>query len=308
MSRIYRGKVILGCICILIIAAPSLTFGRNNVLTTGVALSLDLRERTDDAEISDIPVRSEEDDYRQIVITPLITLVSTTPRDNIEIRFQPDIRYDLLDYDTEWNSDASIAADRFINRKWQVGGSYRYRIRDYYDTAVGVFAAPTAQEISEAEPASRPTEGELSSDTGNRRYTRNFAELYSDYFYREGSVLGIGVNGDFLRYDSNPGIRLEDYDRYELYLRNEHVFNPVWDTLLDLRFIRGDYEPTDPVVANTVLDALAPETDIPPVEEELSNDLKEYRFLLTTTNNSIARNPLFVDFYYIGTQYDDVLR
>ncbi len=69
-------------ICAFLIPAivPEASFGRNNILTTGIGASLDLYDRTNQRvdEVDELPISNDEDDDNAFIIRPLIQLVSTT--------------------------------------------------------------------------------------------------------------------------------------------------------------------------------------------------------------------------------------
>ncbi len=300
MTNHMRPRITTTTLLIFSLIFPSLLFARSNILTTGIGVSLDYNERqyadyVDDpaTEADERLTPRDEDDYRSLVITPLVVLRSSTPRDNVEISFEPDLRYDLIDYDTDWDANATVAADRFINRNWQLGISNHFLRSDYYSTDTDV----TEPEIEPGAPPALPTSPELSADVGRTKYWRNTVNLFSDYFYREDSLFRLGFNYAVLRYDEDFTLEEDNYDRYEVFTLVDHRFNAVWSTSLDLRLIRGDFEPTDPGA------------DTPPLTyDDLSADLKEYRLLYQVDNESIPRNPLYAQFSYIGTKYDEALR
>lgn len=307
ISRNFR--VIL--VVLVMVMWPCLSLARTNILTTGIGVSLDLNEREyasfkDDpeTEVDESSIPRGEDDYRRLVITPLVIYTSQSPRDSFEIRFQPDLSYDLMDYSTDWNANVRVAADRSLSRTWKLGISNHYIRSDYYRSTTDL-AGPAPEST---EPTPQPTDPELSPDIGRTRYWRNTLNIFSDFVYREESLARLGFNYVVLRYDDDRAVREEDYDRYEIFLSNEHRFNPIWSTSLDLRFIRGDFEPTDPEVADAVLGEIAPGNGIALTDEDLSNDLKEYRVLFTVDNNSIPHNPLFINYNYIGSRYDEILQ
>ncbi|MBW2660287.1 MAG: hypothetical protein JRC87_11985, partial [Deltaproteobacteria bacterium] len=153
-----------------------------------------------------------------------------------------------------------------------------------------------------------PENPQLSTDPGRRRYTRNTLNLFSDYFYMEDSLFQVGFSYILLKNDDDGVRSYEDYDRYMISLRDEHRFNPEWRSILDLQFVKGDFESTDPAVADAVVGELAPGVDFTPTEDQLSNDLNEYHLMLTAENNSFIHNPLFLTYNYIGAKYDEPLR
>ncbi|MFC1830679.1 hypothetical protein ACFL0S_01490 [Thermodesulfobacteriota bacterium] len=303
---------LLACSVITLILPSPLIAARSNLIGAGIGVGLDLSERTNKDIVDDPETEQDEsaqitgeDDYRRIVIAPLVYVTSTTQRDSFELRAAPQIKYDMLGYGTDWNSDFFIGGQRFITKEWEIQASNAFRIDDYYQTdsiATGSSATATTEQPSVS------TDPELSSDIGRQRYWRNTLKLASDYTYRQDSLWGLDFDYIVLRYDDDERRRFDDYDRYLLGGRNEHRFNSEWSTELSLQFIRGDFEETDPEVAAAVIDELAPGSDFTPAEEDLSNDLQEYRLLASLVSSRYDRNPLRLTYNYIGARYDEPLQ
>ena len=82
---------LLTCSFLLLVLVPPLMAARSNLLRGGVSVGLDLSER-DYEDVVDNPntaqdesVRSaREDEYRRLVISPLVVVTSSTPRDSFE--------------------------------------------------------------------------------------------------------------------------------------------------------------------------------------------------------------------------------
>jgi hypothetical protein len=284
MTGITKSKLITALAVLILIMSSSSSFARVNSLTGGLSLGLDYDDRSYDDR--------EDDDYQSIVLTPMVLFRSLSERDSFELRAAPGIRYDLIDSETDWDSNISVAADRFMTQFWQLGILNHYLISDYYDTETGIISDP-ADPSQEVAPSTDP---QLSSNRGRSRYWRNTLGLFSSYFYREDSLFRLDLNYIALRNDDTSFGSDEDYDRYTGSLRNEHRFNAKWQSTLDFRYVRGDFEPTDPAVG------------VAPTEDPLSDDLNEYHLLLLLDNQSIALNPLSLSYNYIGTRYDETLQ
>ncbi|GAB6194408.1 hypothetical protein [Desulfocastanea catecholica] len=283
MSGINNLKSISALVLLFLLIAPAASFPRDNSLTGGLSVGLDYFDRSGD---------DTDDDYERIVVTPMILFRSLSERDTFELQASPSAKYDWNDSETDWDSNVRVAADRFMTEKWQLGISNRLLRSDYQDTEGGIFYDPTVP----PEEVVTPTDPQLSSDRGRRRYWRNTTDLFSNHFYREDSLLRLGANYIALRNDDTGFAGDEDYDRYAASLRNEHRFDAIWSSALDLRYVVGDYEPADTAAG------------APPTDDLLSDDLKEYYLSLALTNASIANNPLSLSYDYIATRYDETLQ
>ena len=72
------------------------------------------------------------------------------------------------------------------------------------------------------------------------------------------NILQVGFSYILLRNDDTSFRGYEDYDRYVVSLRDEHRFNPIWKSIVDFQYVIGDFDPTDPEVADAVVGELAP--------------------------------------------------
>ncbi|MCB2173682.1 hypothetical protein KQH41_00290 [bacterium] len=284
----------------VVLCWPYPAAARVNVLTTGVGLSYNIVERqyddtTDDpaTEVDESAGFPEEDDYRRIILTPLVLLTSSSERDTFELRLAPDLQYDFLESDSDWAGSAGLSFERFVTQTWQLGIENTLLRADYYRTDE---AAGGVIETVPAEPELGSTEPELSPNIGRNQFWRNSLSLFSEHGYGQDSLVRFGFGYIVLRNDDDLLTEVEDYDRYEVSLINEHRFSPRWATAADLRFIRGIFD--DPVVFG----------EEPDLGETLSDDLWEYRGTFALENNSIERNPLTVSYFYILTRYDETLR
>jgi len=296
---IIRDIIVTGVLAVLIVI-PEWGAARDNVLTVGLGTGVDYSDR----EYSEPDIEAvADDDYNRIFVTPLVQLVSTTPRDSIELRAAPWISYDTDESETEWNSDFYAAAMRHMTREWQVEISNAFLISDYYrtDTIEGISGETDEIEaIDLADP-------ELDPNQGRERYWRNTLTLASDYTYGQDSLWGVDLSYIALRYDDDE-FSDDDYDRYLVGLRNQHRYSAAWDSEASLRFIRGDFEEIDPDVATGIIEGIAPEADIELTDDDLSRDLREYRFYGAINNHSFDHNVLSAAYNFIGARYDETLR
>jgi len=297
---------------IILIITPSLSIGRDNSVTGGLSLSYDyddrknesVRDNPDTPENEALLTNSNDDDYRRIVFSPMVQYVSRSERDSFEVRVAPRINYDLIDYGTEWNNDFYVAADRYITRTWQLRASNLLIRSDYFDPN-GILASGPVDPSGEV---NQPTDPQLSTDPGRSRYWRNTLDISSDYSYREDSLLRVGFNYIILNNDDTGIGGYEDYDRYVLSLLHEYRFSPRWNTILDMSFVRGDFDPADRELAEGIVGELAPDEEITLSDDQLSKDLNEYHLMFTVENNSFTHDPLSLTYNYIGSIYDELLR
>ncbi len=271
--------VLLG---LMMVPVPS--YSRVNSLIGGIGTFFDYSDRTYDIE------RIDTDDYRSIGLRPMINFTSTSEKDRFQLRATPSIRYDLENEETDWDSNFTVAADRFIKESWQLRFSNTFLRADYYDesnsAAQPVDPSPGVPDVS---PPS------LSTNLNRNRYWRNALNVSSNHFYREDSLFRMGFNYVALRNDDSDIRGYDDYDRYAFNLLDEHRFNPIWKSSVDFTYIIGNYDE----LLNDIV-------TLP--NDQLSRDLTEYRLLLGLENNSITHNPLTLNYYYIDTNYDQVLR
>ncbi len=281
MKKILIPLIPLGALVIgpFVLTQPGMA--RTNSLTGGMTLSYDYydREETDTVGIAESAV--SDDDYSRLVLTPLLRYISSGPRDTVELSAAPSLRYDLDDSETEWDGDLFLGADRYLSEQWQIRGSNRF-VRSDYSSDDFIFS-----EDADEDPQESETEPELSSDLGRTRYWRNTLDLASEYRYSEDSLALVGFNWSVLRNDDDDR-QSDDYDRYAVTLRDEHRFDIRWRSVVEFSAVRGEFETA--------------ETDA------VSEDLWEYYLQLSMENNSIEHNPLFLDYNYIGTEYDESLQ
>ena len=240
---------------------PALSEARQNTLTAGLGVSLDYSDRTYDQPADDpnteidesAAVRTGQDDYKRFVLTPLIQFISSDVRDNFELRAAPGIKYDLDESGTDWDSNFFVSADRYMTRSWQLEASNSFIISDYYDNNTSEIVTDPSASIIATEPEAvsssqtdQPSDPQLSPDIGRTRYWSNTFRIGSNYTYKEDSLFRIGFDYGVLRNDEDEVSSVEDYDRYALNFRDEHRFSPIWNTVVDLLFVRGDFESINP--------------------------------------------------------------
>jgi hypothetical protein len=195
----------------------------------------------------------------------------------------------VQDSETDWDATLDARADRFLTRTWQMGVSNRFLRSDYHDTVTRSIADPEDPPLEEIVPEEDP---QLSTDRGRRQYWRNTAGIFSNHFYQEGSLIGLKADYIVLRNDDTGFAGDEDYDRYTVGLTNKHRYNAKWTSILGLRYVVGDFEPSVSLAGTST-------------DEE---DLKEYYLDLAVENNSIVNNPLSLSYNYIASRHDEDLQ
>ncbi len=288
---------------LVLILLPTTPFARTNKMTTGLSTSYDYDDRQSEPATQNPATNivlgkeanTSENNYSRLVIRPLLDFVSDSQEDHFELRANPSLKYDLLGYQTDWDNDLFLSAERSITKAWQLNASNAFLRSDYHDPLSGETVDSGNQNI----PSSTPG---LSSDPGRTRYWRNTLTVGSKYLYDQQSLVGLGADFIVLRNDESKLINnYKDYDRYTFHLNNEHRFNTTWKTLADLSFVRGNYYDAAP---NAATSEVAPGL----TRNNLSSDLNEYHLVATVENNYFRQNKLLLNYNYIGTQYDEGLR
>ena len=114
MTGSMNPKVIAAAAILGFMAVPGTSFSRVNSLIGGIGTFLDYSDRTYDSE------RDDSNDYRNIGLRPMINFQSKSEKDSFQLRAAPSIRYDLDNEETDWDSNLTVAADRFIYQSWQL--------------------------------------------------------------------------------------------------------------------------------------------------------------------------------------------
>ncbi|TKB24940.1 hypothetical protein FCL47_17005 [Desulfopila sp. IMCC35006] len=281
MSDTINLKTITALAVIVLIMIPEASFSRDNSLKGGLSIGLDNDNRSYD---------NYSDDYRRIVLTPMMQFTSLSERDSLEMKVNPGIRYDLIDSGTDWDANLNLAAKRFMTKSWQLGITNNFLRSDYQNTETGILSDPANPPQVVAPPSTEP---QLSPNRYRTLYWLNTLNLFSENFYRENSSIRLGLGYDVLRNDDSIASGDQDYDRYTASVRNEHRYNPRWRSTLDMQFVRGIYK----AIESNVTTGLTGYGQ--------SGDLDEYHLLLGLDNDSIVHNPLSLTYNYIGTVYDE---
>ena len=277
------------------VTSPAMLHARSNTVDTGLSISYDYDDRqydSIDVDVDEEPsdVSSDDDDYRNFLITPMIHLISTSQKDQFELRFSPSFNYDTIDSETDWDNNLLISADRAINKTWRLMGSNTLIRTDYHETSPGA----TTETETETD-STQTTSPELSADFGRTRYWSNTLTLDSEHSYGQASLVNLGFDYIILRNDESDLRSYDDYDRYVGSITNEHRFNQKWAVITDLSAVRGEFETTGPEELLTA-------------EDDISDDLMEYYLVTTLENNLTRQTTISAAYNYTGWRYDESLQ
>jgi hypothetical protein len=273
MNGITIPKIIAGLAILLMMSFPTGSFARVNSVIGGLSTGYDYSPDSD---------RGKNNKYENVFLSPLIRFSSTSEKDSFRLEASPSLKYDLEQYNWDWDSNLRVAADRFVTKDWKLGISNHYLVSDYFESGTDTSTNPA----NPSEEVIAPEDPELSSDSGRQRYWRNTLDLFSNYVYREDSFFRLNLGYVVLRNDGNSDSDYDEYDRYSATLRNGHRYNVIWSSVADFQFVVGDFKNNNS-------------------PNELSDDVKEYRLLLALDNESIIHNPIRLSFDYIGARYDE---
>lgn len=271
-------KIAIITYALLLGAYPSIISARTNTVTTGLSMSYDIDDRQFETASTERDMGSEDQsndndsmyDYERFTIQPKIHFISDSKKDHFELKVAPTVKYDLIGSDTDWDTDLFLSGDSEITKSWQARGSTSFLRKDSADTSTGDTDDP-----------------QLSSDIGRSRYWQNSLKFGSKHLYGQQSFVDLGFDSTFLRYDDSDVDNLQDYDRYVVRLKNGHRFDTKWKSTANLDVTRGEYEMS---------------------EDELSDDLMEYRFLADVAYKSTRQHNVSLKYNYIGTRYDEALQ
>lgn len=276
VNGITNSKIIAGLTVLTLMTVPVGAFARVNSLIGGLSTGYDYSPDSDRG--------SDNDKSERVFLSPMLHFSSLSERDSFELQASPSIKYDLDQYNTDWDSNVRVAADRFMTKDLQMGISNHYLVSDYFETGTDTLTNPG----NPSEEVIAPTDPDLSSDRGRQRYWRNSLSLFSNYAYREDSSFRLDLGYVVLRNDGETfnNDDNQEYDRYSATLGNKHRYNAIWSSAMDFQFVFGDFKEND-------------------FADELSDDLKEYRLSLAVDNESIIHNPISLSFDYTAARYDE---
>lgn len=273
---------------------------------------------TDDTSgsASAVTASDKQDDYRKIIVRPLITLEAVAEKDALEIRYEPGFYYDDLNDQHDINHKASFSGRRLVTKDWQLLLADSYEIKDdanQTETAVNSPAATAAGDVATATTSPASSSEQLSADRGRRRYTTNSLQALSEYQYLEDSTFSLGYTNSLLRNDDNVDLAYQDYDKHDGLLALAYRYDQIWKMSFTGHYIRGLF---DTPAADIPLDAaVAPvgiatdQNDQPAVQaDDLSNDLTEYHTEVSLESSLIPRQPLRLGYSRAAYDYDSELQ
>ncbi len=297
-------------VCLLVVA-PLDSLARENTLTVGLSTAFDYDHPKYDSvdagtagtegEEENENVDTGEDDAAFLVFKPFARILSKSSDGQLEFRTAPGIKYDLIDSEPDWDLEAFLAAAQSINRWWKMSASDTLLRSDRHFIRAG--AVPSEPEVSgpdvsEQVDTANGEQPELSADRGRSRYWLNDFKLVSEHPYGKDSQLQAGFTYRVLRNDESEVLSYEDYDRYEMSVKNGHRFTSAWKTGAEAIFVRGTFD-------DVSADSRAGEDSATLTgEDELSEDLWEYRATAAIENNSFRHHTPAIEYSYIGARYD----
>ena len=291
---------------LFLIILPSLVSAESRVLISGLSVRFDYDNQryktvgTDSDSFEGSASENKKKDTESnaaLGIRPLLQFLSESRQGALELRSASGIKHDFIDSEFDWEVDIYLSAAQTLSRNWKLKMSDTLLRLDEHDPLT---SATDDQGAGQVEGESSTSE--LAADRGRSRYWLNTLDVLSEHPYGEDSQFGLGFNYRILRNDETAVRGYEDYDRSEISLRQRHRFDSAWKAGADFSVIRGDFDPIDAETAEED-DTSAPQSM--PADEELSDDLKEYRLKALMGNNSFRRHDLSLEYFFIGARYDD---
>ena len=201
-----------------------MVMARQNILTGGLSMSMDVDSRESETE-------SGDNDQRKLLITPLLIINSKSGRNFFRASLAPSFGYDAVDSQSSFDYTVNLEGNHRITRHWQAGFSEK--------------AVRSDDPLLLADTLSPLTE-----DYGRKRYWHNNLDLYTDYAYGRRRNFRIQYSYDILRNDDTGPSGYEDYDRYDLGFDINHGFSSFWEVSLISHYIRGFYYPPEGAETN----------------------------------------------------------
>lgn len=309
------------CIAVVALNSSEVTLARDVVVGGGISVGyeFDDRQYEDDDEVpadqqsateqqsaadAEIDSRDNRDEqYSRMRLAPLITITSSSERDEVELRYSPSFWYDFENSDNNVDHDLFASLNRFITPDWQAKLSDRYRLSDVIENRYGD-SDRTVESTEDTTATDTTTESTTDgrarlSDTDNRRrYWTNDLALLSEYEYREDSMFLVGYKyGILTNTDSDDGGTFEDYDRHEMLSQLGHRFNPVWKLTVFGSYVRGLFEEVE-------FNNLPEDEDDDEEIVDGDNDLKEYRASTILQADYFQHHTHALEYKFFGVDFD----
>lgn len=286
---------------------PSLLYADSRILISGLSVRFDYNNQqyepaaTDSDSPEDNSSEQKEKDKERnaaLGIRPIIQFLSESRQGTFELRSASGIKHDFIDSEFDWEVDLYLSAEQTLSRNWKLSASNTLLRLDQHDPLDwSSDVQGEAEQVDSESPAS-----ELAEDRGRSRYWLNTLNILSGHPYGEESQFGLGFNFRMLRNDETEVRGYEDFDRYEIGFKQRHRFDAAWKAGADFSVIRGDF---DPIALDTAGEDETSATESTPDDEDLSDNLREYRLKTLVGNNSFRRNDLSLAYSYIGARYDE---
>ena len=249
---------------------PIISHARLNTLTGGITMGYDYDETQYDTDTNTTPQNRY---FKQMSIAPLLILESSSTIDNLTLRINPALVYNLDDYETNVNNNFLLTASRDFTRRLNIELSEGFVYSD--------------------DPELIQPANNFDYNEGRRRYWTNDFDIRSTYQYNTDSTFQAGYTYRVLRNDDTGIGGYEDYDRHIGDLALQHHINASWNFGINASYTKGLFDP--PQLA---IDAISSD----------SNDLSEYRGGASVNWIATPRVTAFTRYDYIGSNYDAPLR
>ncbi|TKB12072.1 hypothetical protein [Desulforhopalus sp. IMCC35007] len=277
------------------------------------------------------PNETDEGDVRRWIITPRIRISSQGINDLLEFTYAPTLYYEELESDTDMGHDLNLLAEKSFTRNWSFYASDNYYYGDdavedalLSSSAIIPGTDETEDEQTIGAEQAEGTDQSLREQNERHEYWRNTLDIGTDYTYAQDSVVGLGYTFGVLRNISDDEDGYQDYDRHEGTGRLSYRFNRSWQMETQVGYVKGIYEPTEitfiqPEIIQVPVEDESDEeegmeteyeeqTVYNQSEEEFSDDLEEYQFLLQLNYDWRTHDRLFSLYSYDATDYESVLR
>lgn len=276
------------------------------------------------------PNETDDGGTNRLIISPRISVSSRGINDFLEFTYAPS--FPFLTFDESNNDDSvghnfNLLAEKSFARNWSFYASNNFYYGDdsVADAAISSSAIIPGTDQTEDEQTigaeqADGTDQSLREQNGRREYWRNDLNIGTDYTYAQDSVVGLGYTFGVLRNISDDDNGYQDYDRHQGTGQLSYRFNRSWQMETQVGYVKGIYEPTEvtyiqPEIVQVPVedeedDAIEYEeqTVYNQSEEEVSDDLEEYKFLFRTNYDWRTHDRLFSLYSYDATDYESTSR
>jgi hypothetical protein len=264
-----------------------------NTMSGGMSVGYDFSDRKYEDQ-SDISGDSRDDERSRFFVSPVIRILSETPRHSAEIEYAPTIFYDVDESENDVNHRLSLDYNRSLTERWTMTLSNNFNNSDNYNSYSPVVDSDTGDIVS-VKPGADATTGDSLNDTsGSRRYFTNALSLGSSYLYFEDSTIGFDYSWSVLRNDeTEEGSSYEDYDKHDFNVFVDHRITSQWKVVASAGYIKGLYDSVDSTDEDT--------------ESTESDDTDEYRGSLGVHHQLSTQHSLSTTYAYSSSEYESDL-